>query len=81
MTQNGKTVELDVRPILKAKKEPFKDIMEAVKSLEPEDTFVLHATFKPVPLFKVMERKGFLYEAIHEGKSHWIIRFWKERKE
>jgi uncharacterized protein (DUF2249 family) len=78
MTEKGRTVELDVRPLLNENKEPFKPIMNAIKSLEPDDVFVLHATFKPIPLFRVMKRKGFQHEAIHEGKSHWIVRFWKE---
>ncbi|HET7658622.1 MAG TPA: DUF2249 domain-containing protein [Bacillales bacterium] len=79
MSDEGRTVELDVRPLLEENKEPFKDIMEAVNSLGPNDVFILHATFKPIPLFKVLERKGFQHEDTHEGESHWIIRFWKEQ--
>lgn len=78
MSDQARVIELDVRPILKENKEPFKEIMAAVKSLGPKDTFVLQATFKPIPLFRVMKRKGFRHEAIHKGKNHWIIKFWKE---
>lgn len=81
MENNGRVVELDVRPLLNENKEPFKDIMGAIQTLGPKDTFVLHATFKPIPLFGVMRRKGFQHEAIHEGKSHWIIKFWKESEQ
>lgn len=70
-------VELDVRPMLAAKIEPFSAIMQKVKSLKESDWFVLHAPFKPVPLFKVMARKGFHYEAERVGKRHWKVTFWK----
>lgn len=51
-------VELDVRPTLEAGGEPFQEIMDTVKALREEDIFILHATFNPVPLLKVMEKKG-----------------------
>lgn len=80
MNEDQHVVELDVRPLLNENKEPFKEIMGAVKSLKTGDIFVLHTTFKPIPLFGVMKRKGFQYEAIHEAESHWKIRFWKENE-
>lgn len=71
----GKIVELDVREDLKNKVEPFQKIMEAIKSLGPDDTFVLHATFKPVPLFSVLNGKGFDNEAEKIDQDHWKITF------
>lgn len=73
-------VELDVRPILEAKKEPFKEIMGAVKSLRNGDTLVLHTTFKPTPLLKVMGKKGYSNECFHEGEKHWKIHFRKDEQ-
>jgi uncharacterized protein (DUF2249 family) len=74
----SKTVELDVRPILEAGGEPFKEIMDAVKSLEPTDIFILHATFDPIPLHNVLKRKGFTHESEQVEKGHWVVRFFKE---
>lgn len=74
-------VELDVRPMLAAKIEPFSAIMKKVKSLQPTDLFVLHAPFKPTPLFKVLGRKGFKHEAERVGKRHWKVTFWKSETE
>jgi hypothetical protein len=74
----SKLVELDVRPILEAGGEPFEEIMAAVKSLEPSDVFILHATFNPIPLLRVMERKGYNHNSEQAKKGHWIVRFWKD---
>lgn len=68
-------VELDVREDLRNKMEPFHKIMDAVTSLGPEDTFVLHATIKPVPLFAVMKGKGYKHEAEQLADDHWKITF------
>jgi uncharacterized protein (DUF2249 family) len=74
-------VELDVRPILKAKGDPFNEIMSAVKKLKQADVFVLHATFKPLPLLTVMKKKGYQNEAKQIEKGHWTVHFWKESKD
>lgn len=71
-------VELDVRPILREKKEPFAQIMEAVSSLKPTDVFVLHATFNPVPLLSVMKGKGYDSEVKEVEAEHFIITFTKK---
>ena len=74
-------VELDVREDLKNKLEPFQKIMGAIKSLEPGDTFILHAPFKPVPLFSVMKTRGFSHEAEEVEKKHWKVTFVKQGDE
>jgi uncharacterized protein (DUF2249 family) len=68
-------VELDVRPHLRKKLEPFQIIMEAVKDLGPDDTFVLHATFKPTPLLGLLKTKGFANKAEQLDKDHWQVTF------
>jgi uncharacterized protein (DUF2249 family) len=68
-------VELDVRPHLRKKLEPFQIIMEAVKDLGPDDTFVLHATFKPTPLLGVLMTKGYANKAEQLEKDHWKVTF------
>lgn len=71
------TVELDVRPILAAKKEPFQDIMAAVESLNDDDIFVLHAPFKPAPLLRVMKGKGYDNCVKQIDSEHWMVEFTK----
>ncbi|MEW9049884.1 MAG: DUF2249 domain-containing protein [Neobacillus sp.] len=73
-----KIIELDVREDIKNKLEPFQKIMEAIKELKnPNDTFILHAPFKPVPLFTVLKAKGFTHEAEEIETKHWKVTFVK----
>ncbi|EPR28833.1 hypothetical protein I656_01555 [Geobacillus sp. WSUCF1] len=72
------TIELDVREDLRQKREPFEKIMNAIKPLKPGDTFILHAPFKPLPLFPIMKAKGFTYEAEQIEKKHWKVTFVKQ---
>jgi len=67
--------ELDVRPLLKAGVEPFQAIMGAVEGLAPGQSLILIAPFKPVPLFAVMERKGFSSKAEPLGDGDWQVLF------
>ncbi|TMV50345.1 DUF2249 domain-containing protein [Paenibacillus mesophilus] len=71
----AKVVELDVRPHLRKKLEPFQLIMDTVKGLDQDDIFVLHATIKPTPLFGVLKMKGFAGKAEQAGKDHWVSTF------
>ena len=73
-----KVVELDVREDLKNKLEPFQKIMDAIIGLNKDDTFILHAPFKPVPLFAVMKAKGFTNEVEEIEEKHWKITFVKK---
>ncbi len=67
--------ELDVRPLLKAGVEPFQAIMGAVEGLAAGQSLILIAPFKPVPLFTVMERKGFSAKAEAIGDGDWQVLF------
>lgn len=71
-------IELDVREDLRLKKEPFDKIMGAVKSLKEGQTFIFHAPFNPVPLHKVLKRKGFNYEAEKIERKHWKVIYKKD---
>lgn len=66
-------IEIDVREDLRLKKEPFDKIMGAVKQLKDGQAFILHAPFNPVPLHKVLGRKGFEYDAQKIEKKHWKV--------
>jgi uncharacterized protein (DUF2249 family) len=82
MEETANIVELDVRPYLRKKIEPFQVIMDAVKKLEPSDTFVLHATFKPTPLLGVMKTKGYSNQVEQRDNDHWVVTFiHKSRKD
>lgn len=68
-------IDVDVRPILRAGGEPFSAIMSALEGLAPGQGMRLYATFKPIPLFAVMENKGFGHtEKALEG-GEWEILF------
>lgn len=73
--KDAKVVELDVRPQLRKKLEPFQLIMDTVKALEKDDVFLLHATFKPTPLLGLLKMKGLIGKAEQIGKEHWITTF------
>ncbi|WP_453990497.1 DUF2249 domain-containing protein [Bacillus nitroreducens] len=75
--EETKVVEIDVREDLKNKIEPFQKIMEAVKPLQNGDAFILHAPFKPTPLFPILKAKGFTNEAEQIDKKHWKVTFIK----
>jgi uncharacterized protein (DUF2249 family) len=79
MTPDPRT--LDVRPILKAGGEPFRDIMQAVADLEPQQALRLLASFKPVPLFAVMEQKGFRHAERPLDGGDWEVVFTPEAAE
>jgi uncharacterized protein (DUF2249 family) len=82
MESKQNIVELDVRPYLRKKVEPFQIIMDTVKKLSKEDTFVLHATFKPTPLLGVMKTKGFVSRTEKLDSDHWVVTFvHKSRKQ
>ncbi len=68
-------VDLDVRPILRNGGEPFGAILQAVEMLEPGEGLRLLATFKPTPLFSVMEARGFAPEPSEIGGGDWQILF------
>lgn len=72
-------VELDVRPMLRKKVEPFQHIMDTVKTLQDDDQLVLHATFKPTPLFGVLKLKGYVHKAEKIQSDHWIVTFVKRK--
>lgn len=74
----NKSIELDVREDIKNKLEPFQKIMEAISELDVNDTFILHAPFKPVPLYGVLKAKGFEYEAEKIEAKHYKITFTKK---
>ncbi|WP_031407347.1 DUF2249 domain-containing protein [Thiomonas sp. FB-Cd] len=66
---------LDVRPILHSGGEPFPEIMQAVGNLECGQSLRLFTTFKPVPLFSVMGKKGYAHHERELGENDWEVIF------
>lgn len=70
------TETLDVRDEIRRGQDPFVRIMNVVDRLEPGDSLLVVAPFKPVPLLQVMTRKGFTHRAEPvAGTSDWRVLF------
>lgn len=66
---------VDVREDLRAGREPFDKIMQAVARLAPGQPLIMYATFEPIPLLGVMGSKGFRHQAREIGGGDWEVRF------
>lgn len=56
-----KLKKLDVRSIINSGKDPFIDIMNFIEDLGDNNRFLLINSFEPIPLYSVLEKKGFDY--------------------
>jgi uncharacterized protein (DUF2249 family) len=72
-------IMLDVRPIIESGTDPFKAIMKTVKEMRADEMLHLVNSFEPVPLYSVMERKGYTHASEKQG-SEWHIWFWKKEE-
>lgn len=70
-------VALDVREDLRAGREPFSKIMAAVGVLAPYDVLHLRTTFEPIPLYAVLEKRGFAHESQSHEIDDWSVWFWR----
>lgn len=52
--------QLDVRPMIKSGKDPFQNIMAAVKELKDDEILLIINSFEPIPLYSVLGKKGFV---------------------
>lgn len=73
----GAVVELDVREDLRSGSDPFAKIMAAVSTLQAHETLLLRAIFEPVPLLKVLAKRGFVHESHENSTGDWSVRFWR----
>jgi uncharacterized protein (DUF2249 family) len=75
----GAAVELDVREDLRNGQEPFSKIMAAFATLGEGEVLHLRATFEPVPLFAVMDKRGFVHSSEQHAAEDWSVWFHRPR--
>jgi uncharacterized protein (DUF2249 family) len=68
-------VTLDVRPEIRAGKEPFGKIMDAVNSLKPGQSLAIINDFEPTPLYVVMGGRGYSHETERTAEGSWRVLF------
>lgn len=68
-------VALDVRPMLAGGEEPFHAVMTAAATVPVGQTLRLRVGFEPLPLYDVLSRRGFTYQAQQLGPDDWEILF------
>lgn len=66
---------LDVRDTLRGGGEPLQDILRFTDSLPEGTTWRLLATFEPIPLLRLMEKRGFSHEAARLESGDWEVLF------
>ncbi|MDI3297880.1 MAG: DUF2249 domain-containing protein [Bacillota bacterium] len=66
---------LDVRSDLRAGREPLGRILEAVRQLGEGEGLRLLATFEPLPLYRVLESRGFAHRARRLEGGDWEVLF------
>lgn len=68
-------IDLDVRPVMKAGGEPFSLIMQTLEALEPGQGLRLLVGFEPVPLYGLMQARGFSPTPRNLPEGDWEILF------
>jgi len=71
-------VHLDVREDVRGGREPFARIRAAVDGLGPDGVLVLKAPFEPVPLYRVLARRGFQHFAERHAADDWTVWFYRD---
>jgi uncharacterized protein (DUF2249 family) len=65
-------IELDVRPVIEAGKDPFNIIIGKIKQLKTGEILKLITGFEPVPLIQILSKQGFEYyvETINDNLAN-----------
>lgn len=74
-TMTTDPVRLDVRPIIGAGDEPFETIIAAADAIAEGGVLELTAPFQPLPLYPVMQRRGFAATTEQRAPDEWVVRF------
>lgn len=78
---NSKTVTLNVCDDIRNGREPFSKIMATTAALRPDEQLLLIAPFEPVPLFRVLEKKGFRHTAQPNAAGDWEVLFTRQTED
>lgn len=68
-------LELDVRPLCAQGRPPLPAILAAVAELSPGQALRLSAPFEPVPLYALLQARGFTHESREAAPGLWIVLF------
>jgi uncharacterized protein (DUF2249 family)/TusA-related sulfurtransferase len=79
--QPGELTSFDVRQSIQSGNDPFQEIMKALEEMPKKNTLLLINTFEPVPLIKILSKKG--YGHFVEERENGIIHtyFYKPEKD
>ena len=72
-------VYLDVCEVIQRGEEPFARIMAAVNALATDQALVLRVPFEPIPLYKVLGKRGFAHWAECRAADDWSVGFYRDR--
>ena len=75
---SNKTVTVDVRDDIRSGREPFSRIMNAAAAMQADERLLVIAPFEPVPLFRVMEKQGFVHNGQATAFGDWEILFTRQ---
>ncbi|MGE0600514.1 MAG: DUF2249 domain-containing protein [Dehalococcoidia bacterium] len=71
----GPEVTLDVREDVRAGREPFRRIMDAVNALKTGQSLTIINDFEPTPLYLVLGERGFNHETGRTPDGAWRVTF------
>jgi uncharacterized protein (DUF2249 family) len=77
-TMQNAIVTVDVREDIRLGREPFQKIMSAASDLTSNQDLLLLAPFEPVPLLRIMSKRGFGHRASTLPSGDWEILFTRE---
>ena len=75
---SNKTITVDVRDDIRSGREPFSKIMNAAAAMQTDESLLVIAPFEPVPLFRVMEKQGFVHNGQATASGDWEILFTRQ---
>lgn len=79
VTRTAKETIVDVRDDLREGREPFADIIQALREKPDGHAFVVLATFRPEPLIALLGDQGFSSEAVELPGGDWRVTFRDDR--
>jgi uncharacterized protein (DUF2249 family) len=74
---HDRRVVLDVREQVRAGEEPYHRIMRAVGTLKGNQVLQLCNIFEPVPLYNVLQQRGFIHWTERRGPEEWWVTFYR----